>query len=33
MVPVLDEEGFRVLLAQGPDAATEVATIGESVNE
>jgi DNA ligase (NAD+) len=27
-VPVLDEDGFRVLLAEGPDAATEVATIG-----
>jgi DNA ligase (NAD+) len=27
-VPVLDEDGFRVLLAQGPDAAVEVATIG-----
>ncbi|GAB3907588.1 NAD-dependent DNA ligase LigA [Kibdelosporangium lantanae] len=27
-VPVLDEDGFRVLLDQGPEAATEVATIG-----
>jgi DNA ligase (NAD+) len=27
-VPVLDEDGFRVLLASGPDAAVEVATIG-----
>nr|WP_169799074.1 NAD-dependent DNA ligase LigA [Kibdelosporangium phytohabitans] len=27
-VPVLDEDGFRVLLDQGPDAATEIATIG-----
>jgi DNA ligase (NAD+) len=27
-VPVLDEDGFRVLLAEGPDAAAEVATIG-----
>ena len=27
-VPVLDEDGFRVLLAEGPDAAIEVATIG-----
>ncbi|MEV4318309.1 NAD-dependent DNA ligase LigA [Actinocrispum sp. NPDC049592] len=27
-VPILDEDGFRVLLAQGPDAATELATIG-----
>ena len=24
-VPVLDEDGFRVLLADGPDAAREVA--------
>jgi DNA ligase (NAD+) len=23
-VPVLDEDGFRVLLARGPDAAREV---------
>jgi DNA ligase (NAD+) len=28
-VPVLDEEGFRVLLDRGPDAATEIATVGE----
>ncbi|HEX8865292.1 MAG TPA: helix-hairpin-helix domain-containing protein, partial [Lentzea sp.] len=28
-VPVLDEAGFRVLLDQGPDAAREVAVIGE----
>jgi DNA ligase (NAD+) len=28
-VPVLDEAGFRVLLEQGPDAAREVAVIGE----
>jgi DNA ligase (NAD+) len=28
-VPVLDEDGFRILLDQGPEAATEVATIGE----
>ncbi|MCT2584950.1 NAD-dependent DNA ligase LigA [Actinophytocola gossypii] len=27
-VPVLDEEGFRVLLDSGPDAATEVAEVG-----
>jgi DNA ligase (NAD+) len=27
-VPVLDEDGFRVLLEQGPDAAREVAQIG-----
>ncbi|HEY7598100.1 MAG TPA: NAD-dependent DNA ligase LigA [Actinophytocola sp.] len=27
-VPVLDEDGFRVLLEQGPEAATERATIG-----
>ena len=28
-VPILDEDGFGVLLAQGPDAAREVAQIGE----
>ncbi|HEY0806192.1 MAG TPA: BRCT domain-containing protein, partial [Pseudonocardiaceae bacterium] len=28
-VPVLDENGFRVLLADGPDAARAVATIGD----
>jgi DNA ligase (NAD+) len=28
-VPVLDEDGFRVLLDQGPDEAREVAQIGE----
>jgi DNA ligase (NAD+) len=28
-VPVLDEDGFRVLLESGPDAAVEVATIGD----
>ena len=28
-VPILDEDGFRVLLASGPDAAVEVATIGD----
>jgi DNA ligase (NAD+) len=27
-VPILDEDGLRVLLADGPDAAREVATIG-----
>jgi DNA ligase (NAD+) len=27
-VPLLDEDGFQVLLDSGPDAATEVATIG-----
>jgi DNA ligase (NAD+) len=27
-VPVLDEDGFAVLLADGPDAATERAQIG-----
>ncbi|WP_132120873.1 NAD-dependent DNA ligase LigA [Actinocrispum wychmicini] len=32
-VPVLDEDGFRVLLAQGPEAATEVATIGGDEEE
>ncbi|MGH3507804.1 MAG: NAD-dependent DNA ligase LigA [Nocardioidaceae bacterium] len=29
-VPVLDEEGFAVLLGGGPDAARAVATVGES---
>ena len=29
-VPVLDEDGFRVLLADGPDQAREQAQIGES---
>ncbi|HKN99623.1 MAG TPA: NAD-dependent DNA ligase LigA [Pseudonocardiaceae bacterium] len=28
-VPILDEDGFRVLLDSGPDAAVEVATIGD----
>lgn len=28
-VPVLDEDGFRVLLESGPDAARERATVGE----
>jgi DNA ligase (NAD+) len=28
-VPILDENGFRVLLADGPDAARAVATIGD----
>jgi DNA ligase (NAD+) len=32
-VPVLDEDGFRVLLAQGPEAATVLATIGEDEQE
>ena len=27
-VPLLDENGFRVLLERGPEAAREVATIG-----
>jgi DNA ligase (NAD+) len=27
--PILDDDGFRVLLEDGPDAAREVATIGE----
>jgi DNA ligase (NAD+) len=27
-VPILDEDGLRVLLADGPDAAREVATVG-----
>jgi DNA ligase (NAD+) len=29
-VPVLDEAGFRVLLDSGPEAATEVAQVGEA---
>jgi DNA ligase (NAD+) len=29
-VPVLDEDGFRVLLADGADAAREVAQVGEA---
>ena len=29
-VPVLDEDGFRVLLSEGPDAARAVAQVGES---
>jgi DNA ligase (NAD+) len=28
-VPILDEAGFQVLLADGPDAALKVATVGE----
>lgn len=28
-VPILDDDGFRALLEQGPDAAREVATIGD----
>ena len=32
-VPVLDEDGFRVLLDSGPDAAREVAAIGEDASE
>ncbi|MGH3759850.1 NAD-dependent DNA ligase LigA [Actinophytocola sp.] len=31
-VPVLDEDGFRVLLAEGPDEATKVATIGDDTS-
>jgi len=27
--PILDDDGFTVLLEQGPDAAREVATIGD----
>jgi DNA ligase (NAD+) len=30
-VPILDENGFRILLDQGPDAAREVAQVGEQV--
>jgi DNA ligase (NAD+) len=29
-VPVLDEDGFRVLLSSGPDAAREIATVGDA---
>jgi DNA ligase (NAD+) len=29
-IPVLDEEGFAVLLGRGPDAAREVAQVGEA---
>ena len=29
-VPVLDEDGFRVLLAEGPDAARGKAQVGEA---
>ncbi|MGA9747157.1 MAG: NAD-dependent DNA ligase LigA [Nocardioides sp.] len=29
-VPVLDEDGFRLLLDEGPDAAREVAQVGEA---
>jgi DNA ligase (NAD+) len=32
-VPILDEDGFRILLSQGPEAATEVATIGADEEE
>jgi DNA ligase (NAD+) len=32
-VPLLDEDGFRVLLDSGPDAAREVATIGSDPDE
>jgi DNA ligase (NAD+) len=28
-VPILDEDGFRVLLEQGPDAAREAAQVPE----
>jgi DNA ligase (NAD+) len=28
-VPILDEDGFKVLLAEGPEAAREVAQVGE----
>jgi DNA ligase (NAD+) len=31
--PILDDDGFRVLLEQGPDAAREVATIGDGTPE
>ncbi|HEX2072664.1 MAG TPA: BRCT domain-containing protein [Geodermatophilus sp.] len=29
-VPILDDDGFRVLLEEGPDAARAVATIGDA---
>jgi DNA ligase (NAD+) len=29
-VPLLDEEGFRILLTKGPEAARAVARVGES---
>jgi len=29
MVPILDEDGFSVLLEHGPEAAAAVARIGE----
>jgi DNA ligase (NAD+) len=32
-VPILDEDGFQVLLARGPEAATEIATIGGDEEE
>jgi DNA ligase (NAD+) len=31
--PILDDDGFQVLLDQGPDAAREVATIGDGTAE
>ncbi|OMQ16024.1 DNA ligase (NAD(+)) LigA [Modestobacter sp. VKM Ac-2676] len=31
--PILDDDGFQVLLEQGPDAAREVATIGDGAEE
>jgi DNA ligase (NAD+) len=27
--PILDDDGFAVLLADGPEAAREVATVGD----
>ena len=30
--PILDDDGFRVLLEDGPDAAREVATIGDGTS-
>jgi DNA ligase (NAD+) len=32
-VPILDDDGFGVLLEQGPDAAREVATIGDGAEQ
>jgi DNA ligase (NAD+) len=31
--PILDDDGFRVLLEEGPDAAREVATIGDGATD
>jgi DNA ligase (NAD+) len=31
--PILDDDGFAVLLEQGPEAAREAATIGDGTTE